>query len=53
MTLMTLLKKEQNAFEVKVVNMSNREVEIKYNCWFQGAIIKSKVQVILNSKNGN
>ena len=48
-----IIEEGTNAFEVKVVNMSNREVEIKYNCWFQGAIIKSKVQVILNSKNGN
>ena len=41
------------AYSVKVVSMTNRNVEIEYKCWFQGAIIKSTVQIILNAENGN
>lgn len=48
-----LLMSGEKAFEVKIVSLNNREAEIEYKCWFQGAIIKSKVAVKLNSEKGN
>lgn len=48
-----IIDENTSAYSVEVVKISNREAEIKYNCWFQGAIIKSKVQVLLKSKDGN
>ena len=48
-----LLMSGEKAFEVKVIALNNREAEIEYKCWFQGAIIKSKVAIKLNSEKGN
>lgn len=41
------------AYSVKIVSMTNRNLEIEYECYFEGAIIKSTVQITLKSENGN
>ena len=48
-----LLETGENAYSVDVINLSNREAEVEYKCYFQGAIIKSKVQITLKSNKGN
>ena len=44
---------ETSAFIVNVIAVNNREAEIEYKCWFEGAIIKAKIQITLDAENGN
>lgn len=41
------------AYKVEVISVTNRTAEIKYTCYYEGAIIKSNIQIELKSKNGN
>lgn len=40
-------------FGVSVVEISNRTAKIKYQCVFQGAIIKAEVEISLTNRGGN
>ena len=41
------------AYKVEIISVTNRTAEIKYTCYYAGAIIKSNIQIELKSKNGN
>ena len=43
----------ERLFKVSVVAIENREVSLAYEVFFQGAIIKGKVQITLDSVGGN
>ena len=42
-----------NLFDVRLVSLKDRTIEIEYSVFFQGAIIKATIQVSMDSLEGN
>lgn len=44
---------EGDLFSVRLVSLKDRTADIEYSVYFQGAIIKSNIQITMDSINGN
>ena len=42
-----------NLFDVRLISLHDRTIEIEYSVFFQGAIIKATIQVSMDSLDGN